>query len=683
MTRPRLRLRLHNAALAVLAAAASALAGCGQAPAPAPTSPPSAAPLDRANVLLVTVDTLRADRVGAYGAGGNLTPTLDRLAAEGVRVDTAYAQVPLTLPSHTALFTGTYPFVNGVRDNGSFRFDGQRPTIASALKAAGYRTAAFVSAFVLDARFGLSAGFDTYDDALSARSAGGRLSVLERPGPVTLEAATRWIASSDRPSGPWFVWAHLYDPHEPYDPPEPFRTQHRGAPYDGDVAFADAALGAALDTLQRGGHLARTLVVVASDHGEALGDHQERTHGLFAYDATLRVPLVFWAPPALRPAVVRGPVRLVDVAPTVLDLVGIASPVGDGRSLRPFLDGRTPVDDVDVYFEALNANLTRHWAPLTGLVSRGRKFIDLPEREFYDLAADPEERTNLYGTRRAEADTVARRLFALRATGAPAAPAAVDRETEQRLRSLGYLVRPASAGERTYTSADDPKTLVPLHTMLEDALAAEKGGRHAEAERLLGRLVTARPDFTVAYDRLAQLYRDTGRLPRAIETLERASAKGVVDAASLAALGGYLQEAGRLDRAVQVLEAARQLNPNEMEVYEKLGVAYTRARRFDDAQAMFRHLLSLAPNSATTYNNQGSLYLTQGRWDDAIASLRRALDIDPALANAHNGLGVAFAQQGKFPEAIAEWERALALRPDLSDARDNIARARGLMRRTP
>ncbi len=648
----------------------------------APAAGAGATGLARANVLLVTIDTLRADHVGAYGGVGGLTPTIDRLAAGGLRVETVYAHVPLTLPSHTALMTGAYPFVNGVRDNGSFRFDGTRPTLASELKTAGYRTGAFVSAFVLDARFGLNAGFDVYDDTFGSRSAGGELSVLERPAPAVLDAAARWIGSTDnQPAAPWFAWVHLYDPHEPYDPPEPFRSRFEHDPYSGEVAFADASLGVMLDSLRAGGQLAHTVVVVASDHGESLGEHGERTHGLFGYDATLRVPLVVSAPPAIAPGVLRGPARLVDVMPTVLDWVGVPAAATDGRSLRPFIDAGRPLDDVDVYFEALNANLTRHWAPLTGLVARGLKVIDLPTRELYDLAADPREQTNLYESRRADADAVVRRLFALRAAGKPAAPAAVDNETAQRLRSLGYLVTPASPAGQTYTTADDPKALVTLHNTLDDALAAVKAGRPAVAERLLKELIATRADFTVAHDRLAQLYRDTGRLRLAIDTLEAASKRGVADAASLAALGGYLQESGNLDRSVLVLEAALKLNPSEMEVYEKLGVTYTRAGRFADAHRMFDRMLAVAPNSSTTLNNQGSLLLSERRWDDAIASLQRAIVVDPALANAYNGLGVAFAQQGQFDEAIGQWRKALQLRPDLKDARDNIARAQRMQRR--
>jgi arylsulfatase A-like enzyme/tetratricopeptide (TPR) repeat protein len=659
------------------------IAACGRPTSPAP---PAGAPvLPRGNVLLVTIDTLRADRVGAYGGPAGVTPTLDRLAAEGLRVETVYAHVPLTLPSHAALLTGAYPFVNGVRDNGSFRFDGKLPTLATALKNAGYRTGAFIASFVLDARFGLNAGFDVYDDRYGARPSGGELSLVERPANEVLQSATAWIAdTSDQAvspgqatgtSQPWFAWVHLYDPHDPYDPPEPFKSRFVSDAYAGEIAFADARLGEALDALSRSGRLANTVVVVSADHGESLGEHQERTHGLFAYDSTLRVPLIVWAPPVVRPGVLRGPARLVDVMPTVLDLVGVNPAVPSGQSLWPYVNGTGTIDDNGVYFEALNASLTRNWAPLTGVVAGGLKFIDLPIPELYDLKADPAEMTNLHEARAETAASLARVLSGLRAAGAPPTPVAVDRETEQRLRSLGYVSTPAARPGAKTSGNDDPKTLIGLHNMLDDALAALRGGRPAVAERLLKGIVSRRADFTVAHDRLAQLYRDTGRLPLAVQTLESAARAGVADAASLAALGGYLQEAGNLQRSVEVLEAARALNPSEMDVYEKLGITYTRMGRFDDAHRMLAHMLSVAPNSAPTYNNLGSLYLTERRWNDAIEALSKALAIDPGMANAHNGLGVAYAQQGDLDRAIAEWRRALELRPGLTDARDNLERA--------
>jgi arylsulfatase A-like enzyme/Flp pilus assembly protein TadD len=668
---------LRTAIACALALAITAVA-CTRA---ARTQPLAAGALRGANVLLVTIDTLRADHVGAYGSARGLTPTIDRLAAEGLRFATTYAHVPLTLPSHTTLMTGSYPFVNGVRDNGSFRFDGRRATLAGTLQAAGYRTGAFVAAFVLDARFGLNAGFDVYDDKYGSRPAGGELSVLERPADKVLGAAVSWITErGDEAARPWFAWAHLYDPHEPYDPPEPFRTRYSSDRYSGEIAFADTQLGTALEQLAQRGQLTHTLVVVAADHGESLGDHQERTHGLFAYDSTLRVPLVLWAPRVIQPGVIKEVARLVDVMPTVLDLVGIAASAPNGRSLRPFLGGDDPdhrFDDPGSYFEALNANLTRNWAPLAGLVSGGFKLIDLPIPEFYDLGADPGERSNLYARRQEAAKPLERKLDALRADAPAATSTPVDPETVQRLRSLGYVVAPVARPARSFTARDDPKTLVALNSQLDEALDALKAGNAVVAERILTSLIAARSDFTVAYDRLALLYRDTGRLQQALATLEAASRDGVADAALLAALGGYLQEAGDFNRSAATLQAALKLNPAEMEAYEKLGVTYTRMGRYADAHRMFGHMLSVAPNSATTYNNLGSLYLTERRDADAVESLTRAIAIDPAMANAHNGLGVAYARQGRMDRAIVEWQRALELRPDLTDARENLARARG------
>jgi arylsulfatase A-like enzyme/Tfp pilus assembly protein PilF len=660
--------------VSVLAAALVIGAGFAWLRTPNRTCPIAAGALKGANVLVVTIDTLRADYVGAYGSTRSVTPTIDRLAREGLRFDTTHTHVPLTLPSHTSILTGTYPFTSGVRDNGSFRFDGKRPTLATQLKAAGYATAAFVGAFVLDARFGLNAGFDLYDDRYGARPVGGELSLLERPAEQVIAPAIKWVSQHPRNTA-WFVWVHLYDPHDPYDPPEPYRSRYTTDRYSGEIAYADAQLGVLLDSLGRGGQLEKTLVVVASDHGESLGEHGERTHGLFAYESTLRVPLVMWAPPTITPGTYIPPARLVDVAPTILDLLGVPSINADGRSLRPYIGHTDMASDPGSYFEAMNANLTKNWAPLTGIVSDGFKLIDLPIPELYDLAADPHELTNLYSRRPAITRALEPRLE--RISSAARAPVAgpVDAETQQRLRSLGYVVAPAVRSRATFTRNDDPKTLVSMNQRLDEALDALKAGSIDRSERLLKSLIAERSDFVVAHDRLAFLYRETGRLPAAIATLEAASRAGFTDAASLATLGWYLQESGALDRSAAVLETAIKMNPAETDAFEKLGVTYTRMGRFAEAERMFQHVLDIAPGSATTYNNLGSLYLTERRDSDAIAAFNRALAIDPKLANAHNGLGVAYWRSGAVDRAVAAWQNALKLRPDLADARDNLERA--------
>jgi arylsulfatase A-like enzyme/Flp pilus assembly protein TadD len=649
--------------------------------------PVAAGALRGANVLLVTIDTLRADRVGAYGSPLGLTPAIDRLAREGLRVSTAYSHVPLTLPSHATIMTGLYPFSNGVRDNGTFRLDGTRSTLAKALKAAGYRTGAFVGAFVLDARFGLNAGFDVYDDRMLGN--GADLEVVQRSAEQVLAPAADWIlgaqpALSPQPRAPWLAWIHLYDPHEPYTPPEPYRSRYASDLYAGEIAYADQALGTFLDRLRAAGALDRTLVVVTSDHGESLGEHGERTHGLFAYDSTLRVPLVLWSAGTLRPGTFEGPARLVDIMPTVLDLLGVQPPAPtDGRSLRPFISGEQSLDRTPSYFEALNANLTRGWAPLKGVIVDRLKLIDLPIPELYDLSADPAETKNIYAAQPERARVLESALDRLASAATPIAPTGVDADAEARLRSLGYVVGSSPRPARAYTAADDPKRLVHLNAALDDAVAAWSRGNPGgpgdpgsivEAINILRRIVKERPDLTVAYDRLAFMLRATGRMPEAVAVLDQAARAGHADAALLRSLGSLLRDSGDLQRSASVLEAIVEENGADLQGLDALGQTYTRMHRTRDAEAMFRRVLASSPSSAATWNNLGVLYLSENRAADAIEALSRAVAINPALAGAHNGLGVAFARQGDVKRAVDEWREALRIRPDFEDPRANLER---------
>jgi arylsulfatase A-like enzyme len=363
------------------------------------------------NVLLLTIDTLRLDRVGAFGGRPGLTPTLDRLAAEGLRLTHAYSAVPLTLPSHASILTGVSPPVHGLRANGLFRLGPRLPTLATVLKSAGYRTGAFVGAFVLDARFGLNRGFDVYDDRYGEKPADDPAEGAERRAEAVIKPATAWILNppisqqSALNNQQWFAWVHLYDPHEPYRAPEPYASQHE--PYDAEVAYTDAMVGKLLADLRAAGQLDRTLVIVAADHGESLGEHGERTHGVFVYDATMRVPWII-SGSGLRVrgsggAAFDGLVRLIDLAPTVLDLIGIAAPGSfEGTSIVAAVSapGTAPRT---AYVEAMDANLTRNWAPLTGVIVSDDKLIDLPNAELYDLRTDPRETVNLFAREGARA----------------------------------------------------------------------------------------------------------------------------------------------------------------------------------------------------------------------------------------------------------------------------------------
>ena len=638
------------------------------------------------NVLLVTIDTLRSDRVGAFGGRRGLTPTLDRLASEGLRFTRAYAAAPLTLPSHASILTGVSPPVHGIRTNGLFRLGPALPTLATLLKAAGYRTGAFVGAFVLDARFGLNRGFDVYDDRYGERHAGDSTEGAERRAEEVVKPALAWInqqSIGDRQSisnqqsaisnEKWFAWIHLYDPHEPYRAPEPYASQHE--PYDAEVAYTDATLGRLLSALGRD-RLDRTLIIVAADHGESLGEHGERTHGVFAYDVTLRVPWIVWAGSRFGAASWDGVVRLIDIAPTMLDLLGVAVPSDvEGRSIVDAVSsGETTAPPA--YFEAMDATLTRNWAPLTGIVNGVEKLIDLPIPELYDLGADPGETTNLFSRAGDRARTLqallrtAETRFAAR--GSAAERTTLSADARQRLQALGYVASSAEPRQRAYTDPDDPKTLIGAAEDLNRAVADFRNGRQREAVDTVRAVMRAFPRFTTAYGVLASMQHDAGDLSGAIATLEEVVRRGVADQSVMVVLGGYLQEAGALERSAELLEAVAAEHPDYADAYNSLGVTYSRMGHHDRARTAFRKVIELDPTSATAYENLGVDAAERGALAEAETELERALDLDPKLAAAHNTLAAVLLKQGRRSEAIDHWRTAIDLNPQLFDAIYNL-----------
>ena len=632
------------------------------------------------NVLLITIDTLRWDRVGAFGgptSPGGLTPTLDRLAAQGLRLTRAYSAAPLTLPSHTSMLTGVSPPVHGVRANGLFRLGPKLPTLATVLKDAGYRTGAFVGAFVLDARFGLNRGFDVYDDRYGEKHAGDDTDGAERRAEDVIKPAVAWINQQSAITNQqlkWFAWVHLYDPHEPYRAPEPYASQH--PPYDAEVAYTDAMIGRLLADLDAAHRLDRTLVVIAADHGESLGDHGERSHGVFAYDVTLRVPWIVWAGARFGGRTWDGVSQLIDLAPTTLDLLDVPAPAGfEGRSLVPAIAAGETASP-PAYFEAMDANLTRNWAPLTGIVSGREKLIDLPIPELYDLQADPHETANLFARAGERARTL-QSLLRTTTTGFASRGSASEKTTlsadaRQRLQALGYVASSAESAPRIYTDADDPKTLIGPANDLDRALASFKAGSDRAAIASVVGIVQAHPGFTTAYGVLASMQRDSGDLRGAIETLEQVMRRGIADQSTMVVLGGYLQEAGELPQAAQLLEAVVASHPDYADAYNSLGVVYSRLGKHDPAQAAFRKVLEMDPTSATAYENLGVDAIAAGKLAEAEDHLSHALELDPRLARAHNALAAVLLRQGRRADALDHWRKALQLDPRLYDALFNL-----------
>ncbi len=667
-----------------LALSACAGAACGPGAGTSNATDLKTGALRGSNLLLITIDTLRADRVGAY-SGRALTPELDRLAARGIRFTQAHAHAPMTLPSHTSILTGLVPPSHGVHNNGSTALSSDTPTLASLLHDAGYRTAAFVGAFVLDARFGLARGFDVYDDRVGSDTGPISFAFAERSADRVTALAGDWIFSQgsglgtsdssrptndQRPAPPWFCWVHLFDPHAPYRAPE----QRAADPYDNEVAFTDAQIGKLFDRLRGGGQLDSTLVIVVADHGESLGEHGEATHGLFAYEATLRIPLIV-SGLSIRPAVSDAPAAQADLLPTALDLLGVKAPSRvDGQSLLPAMRGET-IPDHAIYVEALDAYLTRGWAPLTGVVVNGWKYIDLPEPELYDLRDDPNEQRNRARDDATRAATLNRRLSEWHPLAAPAAPAApLDSDAAERLRALGYTAsqaRPATG--RTFTAADDPKRLLDLDRRYERALALTGERNYGEAATVLQSVVNDRPDFAAAYLNLASVFIASGEPRRAVALLENAATQGVTNSELRGRLGVAYLASGDPRHAAATLEPiARPDVPGGLEAMNTLGIALTQVGRYDRARRLLSDVLARSPRSATTWSNLGLLELTNRRTADAIRAFEQAVASDPRLGQAWEGLGAARA--GADPAgAIDAWKRAVDVEPRNYDVLFNLA----------
>ena len=631
------------------------------------------------NVLLVTIDTLRADALGAYG-GPASTPALDRLAAEGVRFDFAHAHAVLTLPSHASILTGEYPHRHGVRENSGYRLPGGARTIATVLKQAGYATAAFVAAFPVHSRFGLNAGFDVYDDRFADGFGPVDIAMPERPASEVVPLARKWIAGRSigaegpgQDAGPWFAWVHVFDPHAPYRPPAPFDTQYAGKPYYGEVAATDAALAPLLEDVRSSAR--PTLVIVTSDHGEGLGDHGEEAHGIFAYESTLRVPLIL-ASLGGRAAASKAPgkgevsqvaARHVDILPTVLDAVRQPVPAGlPGRTLLPRQERGAGAAPRTTYFEAMSGMLNNGWAPLTGVLVDRDKFIDLPIAERFDLATDGAERSNLYGLS-PERD---RALAAALSAFAPALPgqrAAEDSAAAASLRALGYVSGGAPA-KATYTEADDPKRLIDIDAAIHRALEAFGAGKPKEAAQIYRDVIDRRPDMEMPYRHLAFVEYQQGNIDGAIGVLRRAVDGGVTDPRVRALLGEYLSDAGQVAEGISILEPLAQDPAANADVLNALGIAYARASRTEDARRMFERLIEAMPGSSGPFENLGVLALGSG---DAAAAGRyfsRAAAMSPHSSRAHAGLGAAAYTRGDRAAAYASWARAVELDPDNFDA---------------
>jgi arylsulfatase A-like enzyme/Flp pilus assembly protein TadD len=650
--------RLVSLLLALTALLAAVVIGCvttlrREQPAPRPR-----------HVLLITIDTLRADALGASGNQSARTPWLDRLAAGGIHFSKARAHNVVTLPSHANILTGRLPPDHGIRDNAGFRLNATEESAATRLAGNGFRTGAFISAFPLDSRFGLGRGFEVYDDAFVDVMPRPAFLEQERPGVETVAAASRWLSAPgvDQPGKarqPTFAWIHLYEPHFPYTPPEPYRSTFAADPYAGEVAAADAALGPVLQPILEQGRDADTLVVVTSDHGEALGDHGESTHGIFAYESTLKVPLILYYPPLLTSRIVDAPVSHVDILPTILDAVGLPAPSGlRGRSLLPLATASGEARTF-TYFEALSGSLNRGWAPLAGVVADGQKYIDLPIPELYDLQADPVEARNLAGAR---PEAVARLQALLRSVGPLDARRADETsEVRERLRSLGYVTSTGGKESKRYTDADDPKRLIQVEAALQEIVRLYLDGQVGDAVSRARALTARHRDNRLALMQLAHLERETGNMAEAIAALRQALTMDPGDAEAASLLGATLTAANRPREAVALLRPYAAAPAADVQVLVALALAEARMRAFPEALGVLEKALVQDRSNAMILVTKGTVELMAGRRAQARAAFESALAMSPTNARAHSSLGTLAAEEGRLEESLQHWRRAGAI----------------------
>ncbi len=645
------------------------------------------APLAGYNLLLITLDTLRADHLGAYGYDGVETPNIDRLAAEGVRFERVTTTVPVTLPAHASIMTGLNPFEHGVRNNGSFVLGSDALTLAEALRGHGYSTAGFIGAVVLEAQFGMAQGFDHFNGLAQYQARTGDLSG-ERLGEDVVAQASEWIRGR---RGPFFAWAHLYDPHDPYAPPEPYAGRYADNPYDGEIAYVDEMVGRLLQTLADTGAAENTLVVVTADHGEGLGDHGEGGHSFFIYDSTVRVPLIFWAPGAVPAGVVApGGTSVVDIFPTVLSLLGVPpsarqgggvpgsdgagaeGPGGDGIDLSArFLNADAErsagaAEGTAAYAESLLPYLDFGWSELRALVSGGYKYIAAPEPELYNLAEDPGETDNLVDIEVARADAMADELAALVAGDdvTAATGVAVDADSVAALRALGYL---AGGGPGRDRRDIDPKDMVETYETfvvgLLDATYAIEEGLYGDANEILVQLDELVPDQYIVYYYFGQLAFEAGDPQTSVEVLERALELNPSYLPTYTQLAEALHAAGDVAAALDLIGQAQSMFPGNFSLTLQRGAIEHDSGELDGALATYRRAERLDPDHPGLLERMGHLHLLRQEPRDAVIVLRRLVGVTPANAPAWAQFAFSLAQVGETQAAQSALSRALELDP--------------------
>jgi len=636
------------------------------------------------NVVLFTLDTTRADHIGCYGYRQIETPQIDKIADQGFLFKNATSQAPLTLPSHSSILTGTYPLYNGVRDNGGFYLEPGRATLARVLQQAGWATSAFVGAFVLDSRWGLNQGFDYYYDNFDfAKYKTISLDSVQREGGEVVKAFLDWFATNSGKK--FFSWIHFYDPHMPYEPPEPYRTKYDVRPwglYDGEIAYMDSLIGRVMEELAKKGLLGKTIVVLTGDHGESLGEHNESSHAFFIYDATQSVPLIVRLP-ALMPKgrIIDSQVENVDIMPSILELLGLPVPREvQGRSFVPLLLEKTAGRERFAYSETFYPRYHYGWSELQGLRTPRYHYIQAPRPELYDLLADPGELSNVYSSNSSLARRFARELqdFEERMSAKGIqnkGPGKLDDDSREKLMALGYiggftssakLVRPGAPG--------DPKDGIVSYNKIKQAEAFSANREYDDALKLLTEVIAQDPRIMEARQVRASIYLELDRPGDAVAECREALKTDDNYEAAIFTLAQAYRKLKKYDEAIAGFNRIIQLDPRDPKPYVNLGEMYCDARELDKAIVHLQKAIEVDPaHSAVAHNLLGSAYLYGKRLDEAEREIARSLEMRPRIPDAHYNLGLLYEQKRDIPRAIEEYAKEIEIHPAAYQAHFNLA----------
>jgi arylsulfatase A-like enzyme/tetratricopeptide (TPR) repeat protein len=636
------------------------------------------------NLLLITLDTTRADHIGCYGYPRIETPHIDGLAAEGILFQNATSQTPLTLPSHSSIFTGTYPSWHGVRDNGGFYLEDDQETLAEVVRQAGWATSAFIGAFVLDSRWGVDQGFDYYYDNFDfAKYKKISLDSVQREGGEVVKAFFEWF-DRNAPQK-FFSWIHLYDPHSPYEPPEPFRTRYEKQEfglYDGEIAYADSLVGRVLEYLRGKGQLEKTVVVVVGDHGESLGEHKESAHGFFIYDATVSVPLIVRIPSTeLRGKKIAAQVQNIDIMPTLCELLGLPVPKAvQGQSLLGLIAGRRPKQERPAYSESFYPRYHYGWSELKSLRTSRYKFIKAPRPELYDLVLDPRENDNLFGRDGSLAGEFARKLEVLekktsrKATGENG-PRPLDGDTREKLMALGYIGGFTSEAKLNRPGAlGDPKDKIVLYNKIKMAEGASSDREYDDALARLDEVIREDPGIMEARQVRANIYLQLDRPEEAAEECREALKIDPEYNAAIFTLALAYKRLKKYDEAIAGFNRALQLDPRDPKPHVNLGEIYLENKDLDQAIASFEQAISVDPeHSSLAHNNLGAAFLEKKLPERAEQELLKALELRPRIPDAHYNLGLLYEEKGDIGRAIEEYKKEIELHPAAHPAHFNLA----------